>query len=183
MNKDRIAITLVICISFFSRVSAMVPQPDSLTKHFDIRSPLVKATIGNSTGMAIGGIIGGITALRIWGIDATDNPDAGLGNVFIMAAGMYYGGVFGAATGTTIALKKGLSQHERIKTFLLSLAPHLLPSRLIMSGLGINDQRRSSTLLKVTFVVSFPLSIGLPAIYYHNLMKKRKPEPLRDNQR
>ena len=180
INKT-IVIPFVVYAFCFNTLYPEVGKPDSLKNTVELRRPLVRASIGNAVGIVAGAIVGGITAVGIWGIDAADNPDAGLGNVFIMGAGMYGGGMVGGATGTAIALRQHLSRGQRIKTFALSLAPHLVPSLIVVTGLGVNSQNRPSTLLKVSLTTSVPLSIILPTWYYNSLMKSREFESSRKN--
>jgi len=135
------------------------------------KNPYFKATTGNLSGMIIGGIIGGFVTAKAFASDTRDKPYAGLDNIGYVGFGVYTGSIIGAATGTTIALGSGLTMQEKGIIFSMSIAPHL-----VHYGILLNDKTAPahSKPFKVSFGISFPLSIALPAYYKKCIKTKGK---------
>jgi len=132
------------------------------------QSPYVKAAIGNVTGMIMGGLFGGIMSTGIFG-----NPDDGLYNVGLFITGMYSGGIIGAATGTTIALRTGIKSRDCFKIFLYSLAPHLVHAGLVVNNLK-NNKSIDEPAIVYSIGFSIPLSVILPIWEYKKLILRNK---------
>ena len=135
------------------------------------KNPYFKATTGNLSGFALGAIVGGIIFSAIDQTETKGNPDASLKALGVLAMGAYTGGIIGSATGTTIALGSGLTMQEKGIIFSMSIAPHL-----VHYGILLNDKTAPahSKSFKVSFGISFPLSIALPAYYKKCIKTKGK---------
>jgi hypothetical protein len=146
------------------------------TMKYSPQSIYLKATIGNLTGMVIGGVSGVAISGYFWrkahpNINNASHPDVGLSSIPYILTGFFSGGMLGSAIGTTIALRSGMTNIERLKIFTISLTPYFVPLTLMLSDLKGDDRKRHPTLFRITLGVSIPLSVCLPAWEYKRLLK------------
>lgn len=131
-----------------------------------------RAILGNIIGIAAGSLLGAFIMPVVWQPITGVRIEPGLGAMGVVLAGMYGGGIIGAATGTTISLRSGITNWERIKIFSLSLAPHLIHAGIVISQV---KDTNILTRTNITIVaISIPLSAIIPALEYNRIIKTKK---------
>jgi len=167
MNSINQKIILMIMIVFFQFTICNSNELSHNNLHLKYyKKPYIRSIVGNLTGFTLGAIVGSITGGALY-----TKGKYGVGNVIILGYSAYTGAVIGSAAGSTIALGKGLSIKEKSIIFSFSLAPHL-----VNYGILLNDKNAPahSKSFKVSFGISFPLSIRLPAFYYKKFIKTKR---------